>query len=135
MHIFWPYLPLLFPPTPPRLPSSLYPSPNSFSFTLFLKQAIKFNVCHSYTPRCMATWSMVDLPRASRLKKTDSPSPTNHRLCMAPQLGMGLTNPFPFLCLDLVQGSKTALRWRAQHPEDAVLSWSSLSSASLPRWP
>lgn len=62
---------------------------NLVNFFFFFFKPIKYKLCCPQTPGCEAfQWSMVYLPGAMSLKKTDSP-PRSHQLPIAPQLEVG----------------------------------------------
>lgn len=66
---------------------------------------IKYSLCCSYTlGSVIFHWSL-----ATRLKKTGSPSPSNHQLPKVPQLGVGLHAHLPSPCCSFVWLELTGL--------------------------
>lgn len=84
-------------PTPPLNSSQIHPylSTSSVGGKKKRQLSTKFNFCCSYTQGDRAmSWSVVDLTKVYALsKKTDSPSPRNPLLPIAPPLGAGLVSP------------------------------------------
>lgn len=89
---------------PDRLPHFLpHHLPTLCPLLFVLWTTHQISLCCPYTHCCGATyWSVVNLPRVTPLKETDSFFPRSCQLSIAAQLGVGAHEPLPNQCWMLI---------------------------------